>query len=131
MFITLSIFIQFTSFLRHIKEFADHYILGKKLFSKNDEEKEKKEDDNFQLLYYLSVIVKSGIGGFPNPCTLQICKRFPTKIIIFVEQTSFLRLIDMKKPCFWRFFKSIRCRKFDRSSKIIILVGNHLHICNV
>jgi hypothetical protein len=41
-------------------------------------------------------MVKSGIGGFPNPCTLQICKRFPTKIIIFEDQTSFMRLIDMK-----------------------------------
>ena len=131
MFINLSIFIQFTKFLRHIKELAEHYILGKKLFWKNEEEKEEKEVEDFQLLYYLSYMVKSDIGGFPNPCALQICKWFTTKIIIFEERSSFLRLIDMKKPCFRRFFKTIRCRKLDRSWKIMILVVNHLHICNV
>ena len=31
---------------------------------------------------------------------------------------------------FRRFSKKIRCRKLGCSSKIIILVGNHLHICN-
>ena len=64
---------------------AKHYILGEKLFWKNEKEKEEKEDENFQLLYYLSNMVKSGIGGFPNHCTLQICKWFPTKISIFEE----------------------------------------------
>ena len=41
---------------------------------KTEKEKEKKEDENVQLLYYLSYMVKSDIDGFPNPCTLQICK---------------------------------------------------------
>ena len=48
---------------------AEHFILGKKLFWKNEKEKEEKEDDNFQLLYYLSYMIKSDINGFPNPCT--------------------------------------------------------------
>ena len=43
-------------------------------FRKGEEKKEEKEDEYFQLLYYLSYMVKSDIGGFPNPCVLQICK---------------------------------------------------------
>ena len=57
-------------------------MLGKILFWKNEKEEEEKEDENFQLLYYLSYIVESGIDGIPNHCTLQVCKWFPTKIII-------------------------------------------------
>ena len=116
---------------RYIKELAEHYILGKTFFWKNEKEKEEKEDENFQLLYYLSFMAKRGIGEFPNLWLLQICKWFPTKIIIFEEQTSFLPLIDMKNSVFRRLFKSIRCTKRYPSSKILILVVNHLHICNV
>ena len=91
----------------------------------------KNEDETFQLFIIYIFIIKSDIDRFPNHCTLQICKWFPTKIIIFEEQASFLLLIDTKKRGFRRFLKSIRCRKLACSSKIIILVGNHLHICNV
>ena len=92
--------------------------------------KGKKEDEHFQLLYYLSYMVKSGISGFPNPCTLQICKWFPTKIIIFEERLNFLHLIDLNNRLKHGFFMSIRRRKLVCSSKRIILVGNDLHICN-
>ena len=58
-------------------------MFSEKLFWRNEKEKEENEDENFQLLYYLSYIVKSGIDGVPNPLPLQICRWFPTRIIIF------------------------------------------------
>jgi hypothetical protein len=44
---------------------------------KKEKEKEEKEDENFQLLYYLSYMVKRDIGGYPNPCTLQNMQMIP------------------------------------------------------
>ena len=41
-----------------------------KLFWKNEKEKEEKEDEDFQLLYYLSYIVMCDIDGLPNHCAL-------------------------------------------------------------
>ena len=66
--------------------------------------KKKNENENFQLLQFNIFWVKKYIGGFPYPCTLQICKGFPTKIIIVEERSSFLHLIDVKnrpKTCFF------------------------------
>ena len=103
-FITFSFLIRFLYFLRHIKELAEHYIIGEKLFWKNEKEKEEKEDENLQLLYYLSYIVKSGINRVPNHWKLQICKWFPAAIISFEERSSFLHLIDLKNPLETPFF---------------------------
>ena len=109
--ITYSIVVRFSKFLRHLKELAEHYILGKKLFWKNEKEKEEKEDENVQLLYYLSYMVKCGIGGFPNRCPLQICKWFPTKLIIFEERSSFVHLIELKNRLKTRFFHVNQAQK--------------------
>ena len=49
-------------------------MFSEKVFRKNEKEKEENEDENFQLLYSLSYIVKSGIYGVPNPLPLQICR---------------------------------------------------------
>ena len=80
---------------------------------------------------------KSGISGSPNqpkPWPLQIYKWFPINIIIFEKRSTFLRMICMKKNVFLavfrRLFVQVVYRIFDRSSKIIMLMGNHLYICN-
>ena len=39
----------------------------KNYFLKSEEENEKNEDENFQLLYYFFCTRKSGIGGFLIP----------------------------------------------------------------
>ena len=71
-------------------------MFSEKLFWRNEKEKEENEDENFKLLYYLRYIVKSGIDGVPNPLPLQICRWFPTRIIIFEERQCFLQLIYLK-----------------------------------
>ena len=72
-------------------------MFSEKVFRKNEKEKEEDEDENFKLLYYLRYFIKSGIDGVPNPLLLQICRRFPTRIIIFEERQCFLQLSGLKK----------------------------------
>ena len=66
--------------------------------------KGKKEDEHFQLLYYLRYIDKCDTDGFLNHRKLQICKRFPTKLFRFAEPTSFVDLIDLQNRLKTRFF---------------------------
>ena len=66
-----------------------------KIILKKWKRKRRKGRWKFQLLYYLGYVVKGGIGGFPNPWPLQICKWFPTKIIISEDRSSYLHLIDL------------------------------------
>ena len=46
-------------------------MFSEKVFRKKEKEK---EDDNFELLYYLRYFVKSGIDGVRKPLPLQICR---------------------------------------------------------
>ena len=55
------------------------------LFWKKWRRKRKNEDENFQLLYYLCCMDKSGISGFLKLWPFQIYKLFPVNIIIFEE----------------------------------------------
>ena len=82
-----------------------------KLFCKTKKENEEKEDEDFQLLYYLSYIIKCGIYGFPNHCALQICNWFPNKLLSFEERSSFLHLIDLKNRIETRFFQVNQVQK--------------------
>ena len=50
-----------------MKVFTEHFIIDEQTFKKSQTNNEKNEEENFQLLYYLSYMIKSGIGGFPNP----------------------------------------------------------------
>ena len=97
-------FHSFWSIFRHTKELAEHFILSGNLFSENEEEKEEKEDENFQLLYFLRYIVNCDIDGFLNHRKSQICQRLPTKIFSFQEPTSFVDLIDLQNRLKTRFF---------------------------
>ena len=93
---TSSVFNRFCCFFLHFIDFGEHFIVIKRNLKFGEKEDEKNGYENLQLLYYLCYMVKSGIGGFPNPWPLQICKSFPTKIIIFEEKSRFLCLIDFK-----------------------------------
>ena len=48
--------------------------VGWGLFRGNEGEEEEEGDEGFRLLYYLSYVVRRGIGGFPNPCALRMCR---------------------------------------------------------
>jgi len=65
--ITSSVFNRFCCFFLHFIDFGEHFIVIERNLKFGEKKDEKNEDENFQLLYYLSYMIKSGIGGFPNP----------------------------------------------------------------
>ena len=51
-----------------MKQNEQHWctFLGENIYYKQKPPR-KNEDEHFQLLYYFSYVIKSGIRGFPNP----------------------------------------------------------------
>jgi len=64
-------------FFLHFIDFGEHFIVIERNLKFGEKKDEKNEDENFQLLYYLSYMIKNGIGGFPQSLTITNMQMIP------------------------------------------------------